>query len=178
MIAVLEILLAGFSILPALADEEPYVHFVKGVMAEQDGKFRQALAHYVSALSEDDFCWTPEGEEEIRQRAIKLAQKIQPPPAIPEKVHRHMARGEAFVESAKDKDGYLKAVREFQNAVNSAPWLADAYYNLGVVQDKAGLYQQAIQSLKLYLFAAPAAPDTRTVRNLIYKIEARQEEAR
>ena len=98
--------------------------------------------------------------------------------AIPENYYRHMARGEAFVETAKDKDEYKRAAREFQKAADAAPWLADPYYNLGVVQDKAGLYDDAIRNLKLYLLTAPDAEDARTVRSLIYKIEVRKEEAR
>ena len=177
MMIVIAILLLGFSISTALADVGPLVHASKGMQAEQEGKFRQALTHYVSALSEDGVL-TPEGEEDLRKRAIKLAQKIQPPPAIPEKVHRHMARGEAFIEAANDKEGFLRAVKEFQAATNAAPWSADAYYNLGVSQDKAGQYDEAIKSLNLYLLAAPDASDARTVRNLIYKIEARKEQAK
>ncbi len=57
------------------------------------------------------------------------------------------------------------------------PWLAEAYNNLGVAQDKAGLYGPAIQSLKLYLLAAPDASDAKPVKNLIYEIEYRQEKA-
>ena len=146
-----------------------------GRQAEQAGKLRQALTHYVTALQS-----VSEGspkDQRLREKIIKLAQKIQPPPEILEEVYRYMARGEAFVEAAKDKDGFLRAAREFQSAANAAPWLADAYYNLGVVQDKAVLHKKAIKSLNFYLLAAPDATDGRSVRNLIYKIEARQEEA-
>ncbi len=156
---------------PVLAADEEAL----GRTAEQAGKTRQALNHYVAALQS-----TSEGsskDQQLREKIIKLAQKIQPPPALPEEAHRHMARGEAFVGTARDKNGFLRAAGEFQATALAAPWLADAYYNLGIVQDKAGLYQQATRNLKLYLLAAPNASDARTVRNLIYKIEARQEEA-
>ena len=143
-----------------------------GRQAEQTGKLRQALTHYVEALKADDT------NQQLREKIIKLAQKIQPPPEVPEGVYRHMARGEAFIESANDKAGYILATKEFQAATNAAPWSADAYYNLGVSQDKAGLYVEAMDSLNLYLLAAPNASDAREVRNLIYKIEVRKEEQR
>jgi len=161
------ILLIFFSILSASAADEEAL----GRQAEQAGNLRQALTHYVKALKADIT------NHQLREKIIKLARKIQPPPAIPEDVYKCMARGEAFVELAGDKEGYLRAAREFQKAADEAPWFADAYYNLGVVQDKAGLYGKAIKSLELYLLAALDAPDARKVRTLIYKTEVRQEEA-
>lgn len=155
----------------ARADEEAL-----GRKAEQAGKLRQALGHYVSALQS-----ASEGsstEQRLREKIIRLAPKIQPPPAVPEEAERYMARGEAFVEVATDKNGFLRAAKEFQAAAGVAPWLANAYYNLGIVQDKAGQYKKAMQSLEFYLLAAPSAPDAREVRNLIYKIEARSEASR
>jgi tetratricopeptide (TPR) repeat protein len=88
-----------------------------------------------------------------------------------------MARGKAFADVATDKDGFQKAATEFQAAAKVAPWLTEVYYNLGIVQDKAGLHKQAMQSLELYLLAAPNASDAREVRNLIYRLEALQEES-
>ncbi len=64
-----------------------------------------------------------------------------------------------------------------EKATLSAPWLANAYYNLGVAQDKAGLYAAAIRSLKLYVLAEPNAPDIRSVEKLIDEIEYKQEKA-
>jgi formylglycine-generating enzyme required for sulfatase activity len=46
-----------------------------------------------------------------------------------------------------------------------------------VVQDKAGLYAEAIRSLNLYLLAAPNAPDTEKTKSLIYEIEYRRDKA-
>lgn len=145
----------------------------EGQAAERAGKLRQALTLYVEALK-----FVSEGsakDRELREKIIGLSQKLQPPPAVPEKAHRYLARGEAFAEAASDKNGFLRAAKEFQAAAGVAPWLPHAYYNLGIVQDKAGQYKKAMQSLEFYLLAAPNAPDTREVRNLIYKIEARSE---
>jgi len=147
-----------------------------GRAAEKAGKIREAVRHYTQALQS-----TREGsdaERKLQERIITLARKLKPPPTVPEEAHRYLARGEAFAEAATDKDGFQKAAIEFQAAAKVAPWLADVYYNLGLVQDKAGLYNQAMQSLELYLLAAPNASDARKVRNLIYKIEARSEASR
>lgn len=113
----------------------------------------------------------------LREKVIKTALKMKPAPPIPEEAVRHIVRGVAFFTKANDATAYKKAIDEFQAAANAAPWLATAYYNLGVAQEKAGLYAEAIQSLKLYLLAAPNAKNAREVKNQIYALEVDVEEA-
>jgi len=107
----------------------------------------------------------------LREKIIKLVLSMKSAPVVPENAERNMARGTAFAQKATDNIGYKKAIAEFEAAANSAPWLALAYYNLGVVQEKAGLYSEAIQNLKFYLLAAPDAKNARDVRNKIYALE-------
>ncbi len=112
----------------------------------------------------------------LREKIIKTALGMKPAPAVPEEAERNMARGAAFAQKASDTAGYRKAITEFESASNAAPWLALAYYNLGVMQDKAGLYQDAIRSLKFYLMAAPNAKNSREVKNTIYALEVDAED--
>ncbi|MBX9902885.1 MAG: hypothetical protein K2Y31_00910 [Burkholderiales bacterium] len=114
------------------------------------------------------------GDTALRERIIKLAQEIKPPPAVPEEAERRMARGIAGFQGAKSPTDYQIAGREFQGAVDAAPWLADAYFNLGMALDKAGDHIAAIRSLKL---ALAANPESREVRNLLYQVEFRAEQA-
>lgn len=116
-------------------------------------------------------------EREIQKEIIGLVRKMKAAPPVSGDVRRHMARGEAFVEEAKDKSGFDLAIREFQDAARKAPWLAAAHYNLGVVQEKAGSYDAAMESFKMYLLADPQAKDAEEVQKRIYKIEARKEAA-
>jgi tetratricopeptide (TPR) repeat protein len=113
----------------------------------------------------------------LREKIIKYVQGMKQKPVIPREAERFMNRGAAAVKSAKGSNDFRDAVAEFEKAALSAPWLANAYYNLGVAQDKAGLYAEAMRSLKLYLLAAPAAPDKNVVEKLIDEIEYRQEKA-
>lgn len=136
-------------------------------MAQSTGDpFKQAVAQYQQSP-------TPANAEAV----IKLALGMKPAPAIPEEAEKFMARGQAAVEAAKEPADFKAAAVEFEKAVLAAPWVANAYYNLGVVQDKAGDYAGAIRNLSLYLLAAPNAGDTRAVKSLIYKIEFKQEKA-
>lgn len=110
----------------------------------------------------------------LRERIIELAKQIKPAPTIPEETQRRMARGAAAFKGAKSESDYQDAVREFEQAALAAPWSADAYYNLGVAQDKAGDHAAAVRSLKLALLAAPGSQET---KNLLYEVEYRLEKA-
>ncbi len=84
---------------------------------------------------------------------------------------KFMLRGRTAVNMAKDEAGFLRAAEEFEQAIAADPDLVDAYYNLGVVLDKAGQYDRAIENFNIYLEKAPNASDVKTVRDLIYEIE-------
>lgn len=112
-----------------------------------------------------------------REKAIDAALAAARPPAVPEEAKRRLARGEAAIEAAEDAEGYRRAAVEFEAACDAAPWLAAAYYNLAVAQEKAGEPAAAAQSLALYLRAAPGAKDAEAVRKKLYKLEFAAEQA-
>ncbi len=130
----------------------------------------ETLNQYIDNLKKNP------GDNALREKIIRLAVGMKPAPAVPEAAERNMARGTAFFTRASDATGYKKAISEFEAAANAAPWLALAYYNLGVVQEKAGFYNEAIQSLNFYLMAAPDAKNARDVKNKIYALEADAED--
>jgi tetratricopeptide (TPR) repeat protein len=132
---------------------------------------QQTLTQYISNLQKNPKDYA------LREKIIKHVQTMSPAPEVPETAERYMARGSAAVKGAKVENDFQDAVSEFEKASLAAPWLPAIYYNLGITQDKAGKYREAIQSLKLYLLAAPDAPDVKAVKNLVYEIEYRQEKA-
>ncbi|MGE5196930.1 MAG: hypothetical protein ACM3IL_00265 [Deltaproteobacteria bacterium] len=137
--------------------------------AAQAGKkssdLQETLQRYIEDLKRNP------ADNALREKIIKLVPSMKPTPIVPENAQRNMVRGTAFAQKATEITGYKKAIAEFEAAANSAPWLALAYYNLGVVQEKAALYSEAIQNLNLYLLAAPDAKNSRDVRNKIYALE-------
>lgn len=108
----------------------------------------------------------------LREKIIRLAQEIKPAPAVPEEADRRMARGTAAMEGVKSVADYQGAAKEFEQATLSAPWYGDAYFNLGVAQDKAENYEAALRSLK---FALLASPNDKEIKALIFKVEYRNE---
>jgi tetratricopeptide (TPR) repeat protein len=133
--------------------------------ATKKSSMSDELKQHIDALKENP------ADKSLREKIIKLAVKMKRAPALPEEAERNMARGTAFAQKAMDNTGYQKAIAEFEAAANSAPWLALAYFNMGVMQEKAGLFNEAIDSLKFYLMAAPDAKNARDVKNKIYALE-------
>jgi tetratricopeptide (TPR) repeat protein len=143
--------------------------------AEQAGKLREALTHYLAALQS-----ASEGsadDQRLREAIIKLVQKLSPPPALPEEARRFSVRGQTWIKEAKNPSDFDEAAKEFGSALRIAPWWADGYINQAVALEKAGRFSRAILSLRLYLLAAPAAPDAEKVKEQIYALEVRQEKA-
>ncbi|MBS3908000.1 MAG: hypothetical protein KGZ49_13290 [Syntrophaceae bacterium] len=97
--------------------------------------------------------------------------------SISEEALRHFNRGLAAVEIAKSPEDYEPAIREFQEAARLAPYWADPYYNLGVVQEKMARFDDAIKNLKRYMQLNPNAVDAQEVKNLMSKIEYKNEKA-
>ena len=84
---------------------------------------------------------------------------------------RHFNRGTAAVGRAKSPADYEFAIREFKKATRLAPAWPDAYYNLGLIQEKIGRYGNAIRNLRKYLKLSPNAKEAGKVKKFITKIE-------
>jgi tetratricopeptide (TPR) repeat protein len=107
----------------------------------------------------------------LREKIIKLAQTIKPAPAIQEEVERRMVRGIAAFESAKNIDDYESAISEFQAANIAAPWFSNAYFNLGVANEKAGNFKEAMENWRFYLLTITDKKETTDIKQRIYKLE-------
>jgi len=139
---------------------------VPGFAAQKKtGVTQEMLQQFVGELKKNP------ADHALREKIIKLALTMKPAPTVPEDAERSLVRGSAHFQKAADINGYKKAISEFEAAVNAAPWLAVAYYDLGVAQEKAALYTEAVRNLKFYLMAAPDAKNARDVKNNIYALE-------
>jgi len=95
---------------------------------------------------------------------------------VSEEAQRYMEQGVAAVEIAKSPADYEDAISKFEKAKSLAPDWPDVYYNLGLVQEKAGKYRDAANTLKQYLRLAPKAEDAAMVKSLITKLEYKAEQ--
>jgi len=95
---------------------------------------------------------------------------------IPEEAQKHLARGKAAVEMAKNPEDYKAAITEFQQAIQIAPTWGEPHYQLGLAYEKMEKYSDAIASLKRYVELAPDAENVKEVKELIYKLEFKAEQ--
>lgn len=133
--------------------------------AEDQDKLSEALAIYVEALQR--YVTRFESVPELVDRAIDVAIRIRPLPALSESVMRHATAGEAAVKSAREKADLAVARREFANALSEAPWWSDGWFNLAMLDQQIGNSGNVRRELIWYLRAAPDAPDRDSIRKQI-----------
>jgi len=90
---------------------------------------------------------------------------------IPEEAKLHIYRGVIALQKVGDSENYKDALNEISHATRLAPEWADAWYNLGVVQEATEDYAQAISSFKKYLELSINAHDRDGVTERINDLE-------
>ena len=108
----------------------------------------------------------------LREKIIKLAISIKPAPAIPEEAREPFVMGATVLKKASDPAGANKAVDLFTQALNIAPWFAEAYYNRAIARETAGQFDSAIDDLKLYLGFKLTDNERREAQDKIYALKA------
>ena len=142
----------------------PKADYNAGLILEQSGKQKDALTHYLAAMK--SFLLISD-EEETSAKVITIAQHSNTP--VPESADRKYRIG---ILRAQQKR-YKEAIQEFEAALAEAPWLVDAYYNLGLVYDFSGEYQNALRSLRTFMKLAPNAPNIGAVKTKMVELEDR-----
>lgn len=118
---------------------------------------------------------TPQ-DDALLEKIIKFAAEIKPAPAIPEEANRAFVKGNVFQKEAKDASGYALAITAYRDALRSAPWWGDAYFNLAIAQESAGKFDEAIVSVRNYMVSVSAgSAEAREAQNKIYALEAKGE---
>jgi tetratricopeptide (TPR) repeat protein len=141
-------------------------------LAEQSGKVGEAVQHYVAALQTLPKRPPPDVEQNLQERTIKAVLNLNPAPAVPEDAQRHAAFAVTALQlAASDRSQLDQAIGEWHAALRFAPWWPEANFNLGLTLEKGERYAEATRYLKLYLLAAPNAPDAKEVQQKIYSLE-------
>lgn len=94
-----------------------------------------------------------------------------------EDARRHLVRGAAALETAKNDSDLALAADEFRLATEKSPEWAFAWMNLGQVQARLGRLPEAMASYKRYLALAPNDKDAGRIGDEIIKLEFRMEQA-
>jgi hypothetical protein len=166
-------------LVPALCSEEP-AHataetvlarppvdeaLASGSAAEERGEFADALNIYTNTLQK--YVTRLEAIPDVVDRAIDVAIRMRPAPVIPESAQKHASVAVEAIKDAKTKTDFAIARREYANALVQAPWWADAWMNLSLVDEQVGSSADVRRDLTWYLRAAPSAPDRASVEGKI-----------
>ena len=139
--------------------------------AEENGEYRKAFNLYMNSSAKRPL------DSDMIKRIIRLYQKLDPPPVIPEEAHRRAIFAQTAAKEAKDERGYERAIAEYKRAVQVAPWWPDLYLNLALIHEQLGNYLQAAESLKVFLLAAPNDPQAAVIQDKIYEMEYKAKSA-
>jgi tetratricopeptide (TPR) repeat protein len=107
----------------------------------------------------------------LRERIVRLGLEVKPKPAIPSEAERFDGRAQYAFKSAKSEADMLEAAREYLKAVDAAPWVANYYFNLCMILEKANRPAEAMRACKFYLSAAPDAQDASEIRKRVAGLE-------
>lgn len=95
--------------------------------------------------------------------------------SVSDEARRYLDRGQMAVEMAEKNGDLSGAIKEFRKAIELAPNWPEPYYSLGMAQNKMEQFDDALKNLKNYLQLAPNASNAKEVKQLINKIEYKQE---
>ena len=116
-------------------------------------------------------------EAAAMEKAIIAARSLPATPAVSDRVIEHLGRAKTAARVASSPEDFLDAANAFGEAARLAPWVAEYHFNRGIVLEKAGRFEEAALSLKLYLKAAPNARDALEVRERIGGLSYLKEKA-
>ena len=156
--------------------------FVKGGIAERSGQPEEALSQFMIAFQTHGKAFDAASADDQRvtigrqivedqKKVIAVALQFPTPPSAPEEARKEVAFGMAALKEAQTDSDLREAASHFERALGLAPWLAGAYYNLALVQERLHKYEDAVANLQFYLLAAPRANDAQAVQDKIYELE-------
>ncbi len=128
---------------------------------------QEILDQYISDLQKNP------NDKALREKIIRMASELEPRPVIPDEAKRPFYKAATFFKEAQDPSGYDLAIRAYKDAIRIAPWWPEAYFNLGIAQEKAELFGEAVETLKLYLLTQPE--DAEDAEKKLYELEAKGE---
>lgn len=140
------------------------------------GHLRSAIETYQAALAPAEFSATEGLKTEILDHIAVLTGRLAAPPAVSDEARRFGIRGETLLQGAKNQAAFQRAAKEFEAAVDAAPWWSSAYYNLALAREGALDAAGAIQAYKHFLSAEPAAQEAATIRDRMIALEVIAEE--
>ena len=134
---------------------------------ESKNQYREALAAYSAAMKAAD---EPTGKE-ILSACFGLVRKNPALGQVPEEARKYAIRSEVRVKEGN----FGEAFAEIRKAIDEAPYVGQFYFNAALIQSEMKLYREAIDSMNIFLSAAPDSVHARAAKDEIIKWEMKTE---
>ena len=155
-----------------LQTSKPFVkeHRDKARSFESMGQYKEALAELSEALKTAD----DTEAQEIQENIFGMIRKNPLLAEVPEDARKYALRSEVLLKEGN----FEQAAAELKKAIKIAPYSARLYYNVALINAELKKYPEAIRNMKIYLRAAPDAPDARAAKDEIVKWEFMMEKGK
>ena len=139
-------------------------HAEKAVNFERNGDLRKALEEYSVAIA---FNNDDSKSEKIKNNLFNIVHQLPSLPPITEETRKFLIRADVL-RSENDMQGCLK---EYKNALKSAPYLPKIHYNIAVIYGELKNYEKAVSYMNNYITLASEAPNVQDAKDAITKWE-------
>ncbi|HVN59134.1 MAG TPA: hypothetical protein VMT63_12620 [Bacteroidales bacterium] len=150
---------------PTAKDQNEILSRIKSIQSVH--LFNQALIEFQRSPSQT-----------TSQNFIRVAVTMEYLPEIPEEARKHYVIGNALLKAAKNPDDLKEVISELNQAIIIAPWWKNVYYNLALLYEQAGNFDDAINELNLYKLFNLTAEEQRSVQDQSYELYAMKEKAK
>ena len=134
--------------------------------AEKNGDYRKALQVCLDYLRERrDFL--------VTKRVIEVEQRLDPPPVISTEAKERAVSAQKGMTEARDEKGLDRAIEEYREAIQLAPWWAELHLNLALALERHGDYRNAAKCLALFQLARPNDPEAEKVTAKVHELESK-----
>lgn len=142
----------------------PKAVYNAGLAEEGNGRTDAALALYREAFAD---YFLADDRFGALNRMVGMAQRNAI--SVPETIDQRYRLGLIRVEQKR----YPEAIEAIESALAEAPWIADAYNNLGLIYDTTNQYGKALDALEIYVHLKPTAPNIGNVKTKIVELQDR-----
>ena len=125
---------------------------------------KETLKIFIAALQKNPT------DSALRADIIKFVQNMHPAPELPPEARKSASNAESAFNLAKTNADFAAIARDYERALLLAPWMADYYYNLAIIYEKAAKPADAKRNYELYIIADPYARDKSNIRKHIEEL--------
>ena len=138
----------------------------------QTSNERQTFRQYLAELKKNS------DNDGLREKIILLSLKIYPPVATPKEYSIHLGNGKKEITGGTSSSNFSIAIGELNKAIEAAPWMPEAYYNIAllyeqyaVLEQNAGYLQKAISNYNYFLLTNPDADKAKKAKESIKDLQ-------